>query len=130
MGLLEIYGIGSGAGNLGAEGGFRQGPVCGGSRWCDGGVEEGLYGVYIDNLCALALVPWSHSNSAKAPAADPSQNLSVGRAEAYSVGNVYSGTRSRHVDGLGAQQSLRIMVGIFSLASTWILGTGTRLHSF
>ena len=89
LGLLEMHGIRVGAGNLGAASGFPRGPVRGGSWWCEGGAEEGLYGVYIDDLCALALAPWSRSNSSKSSSVDPSRDLSVGMALVQKAGEAY-----------------------------------------
>ena len=35
--------------------------VCGGARLCADGDGEPLFGVYIEDLCTVALMPWSRS---------------------------------------------------------------------
>jgi hypothetical protein len=69
LGLLDQAGVTSVAGDLGRSVSFPRGAVCGGSAWGGSGSEEVLFGVYIDDLCAVGLVPWSRLGSLPSEAA-------------------------------------------------------------
>jgi hypothetical protein len=59
LGLLDKAGVTGPSGDLGRARSFPRGAVCGGLGWGDKCSQEVLSGVYIDDLAALALVPWS-----------------------------------------------------------------------
>ena len=56
-GLLAARGVGGDAGDLVDSKSFPRGCIFNSGR-VGGSVEEALFGVYIDDLCAISLAPW------------------------------------------------------------------------
>ena len=64
LGLLDSGGIGANAGDIGRNRFFPRGRGLNHFRWGGPLEEEILFDVYIDDLCAVALVPWSQVGNA------------------------------------------------------------------